>query len=551
MPRAMNILVIDDNASRLKTLSARLRDMGHRVTTATRGKEAVALFDKQPFNIVLADIKLPDVSGREILEATREANPEVAVIMMTDRANLKAAVNAVEEGAYAYIIKPEAMHELKTLISNALREQELLIRNRKLVEGLQQSNKLISEANEKLKKEINERKQAEALVRQNEEKYRLLFELSPIGICTLDLKGMVTSCNPAVWKNSGYSEADFIGQHFSKIATIRARDIPKFLRVFTSIVRGRVPPPFEVSYDRQDGGTGWTELHIALLEAGGKKLGIQVLQRDVTERKLMEQEIKKKNEQLKLQNEELGKASRAKSDFLARMSHELRTPLNVIMGFAELMLDGVPGEINEEQRQCLDDILTSSRHLLGLINEVLDLSKVEAGKLELRLKGIALADVVDSVTSAMMAVISQRRQSLDVDLDKGLPQLQADEARLRQVFFNLLSNASKFTPDGGKIRVGALQEDGFCQVTVSDNGIGIKKEDLKQIFEPFYQADNLATRERRGTGLGLTLVKEIVEMHGGQIRVESNYGKGSNFVFTLPLVTAEGAVAEEDTDRGR
>ena len=551
MPRATNILVIDDNASRLKTLSARLRDMGHRVTTATRGKEAVALFDKQPFNIVLADIKLPDVSGREILESSREANPEVAVIMMTDRANLKTAVNAVEEGAYAYIIKPEAMYELKTMISNALREQELSIRNRKLVEGLQQSNKLISEANEKLKKEINERKQAEALVRQSEEKYRLLFELSPIGICTMDLKGMVTSCNPAVWRHSGYSEADFVGRHFSKIATIRARDIPKFLRVFTSIVRGRVPPPFEIAYDRQDGSSGWTELHIALLEAGGKKLGIQVLQRDVTEHKLMEQEIQKKNEQLKLQNEELGKASRAKSDFLARMSHELRTPLNVIMGFAELMLDGVPGEINEEQRQCLDDILTSSRHLLGLINEVLDLSKVEAGKVELRLKSIALAEVVDSVTSAMMAVISQRRQSLDVDLDKGLPQLKADEARLRQVFFNLLSNASKFTPDGGKIKVGALQKDGFCQVTVSDNGIGIKKEDLKQIFEPFYQADNLATRERRGTGLGLTLVKEIVEMHGGQIRVESDYGKGSNFVFTLPLVTAEGAVAEEDTDRGR
>jgi PAS domain S-box-containing protein len=551
MPRATNILVIDDNASRLKTLSARLRDMGHRVTTATRGKEAVDLFSKQPFNIVLADIKLPDISGREILEATREANPEVAVIMMTDRANLKAAVNAVEEGAYAYIIKPEAMNELKTLISNALREQELSIRNRKLVEGLQQSNKLISEANEKLKKEINERKQAEALLRQNEEKYRLLFELSPIGICTLDLKGMVTSCNPAVWKRSGYSEAEFVGQHFSKIATIQTRDIPKFLRVFASIVRGRVPPPFEVAYDHKDGSSGWTELHIALLEAGGKKLGIQVLQRDVTEHRLMEQEIKTKNEQLKLQNEELGKASRAKSDFLARMSHELRTPLNVIMGFAELMLDQVPGEINEEQRQCLDDILTSSRHLLGLINEVLDLSKVEAGKVELRLKNIALAEVVDSVTSAMMAVISQRRQSLDVDLAKGLPQLKADEARLRQVFFNLLSNASKFTPDGGKIRVGALRKDGFCQVTVSDNGIGIKKEDLKQIFEPFYQSDNLATRERKGTGLGLTLVREIVEMHGGQIWVESDYGKGSNFVFTLPLVTAEVAVAEEDTDRGR
>src|SRR4030042_1064776 len=249
MPRQINILVIDDNVSRLKTLSARLRNMGHRVTTASKGQEAVALFSKQPFNIVLADIKLPDVSGREILETTKELNPEVAVIMMTDRANLKAAVNAVEEGAYAYILKPEAMYELKTLISNALREQELLIKNRKLVDGLQQSNKLFSEANERLKKEVNERKQAEELLRQNEEKYRLLFELSPIGITTMDMKGMVTSSNPAAYREGGYSESDFVGRHFSKIAPIRVRDIPKFLRVFASIVRGKVPPAFEVAYN--------------------------------------------------------------------------------------------------------------------------------------------------------------------------------------------------------------------------------------------------------------------------------------------------------------
>ncbi len=424
MPRRTNILVIDDNASRRRTLSTKLRDMGYRVTTATTGQEAATRFNKQPFNIVLADIKLPDVSGRQILETTKEFNPEVAVIVTTDRANLEAAVSVVSEGAYAYILKPETTSELKNVISNALREQELLIRNRKLVESLQQSNKLFSEANEKLRNEINERKR-------------------------------------------------------------------------------------------------------------------------------MELEIQNMNEQLEAQNKELEKASRAKSDFLARMSHELRTPLNVIMGFTELILGQVPGKINKEQRQCLDDILTSSRDLLGLINEVLDLSKVEAGKVELKLKNIVLAEVVESVTSAMMAVLSQRRQSLDVDLDKGLPLVRADESRLRQVFFNLLSNASQFTPDGGKLRIEASKKDGWCQVRVSDNGIGIKKKDLKQIFEPFYQADSSMTRERKGTGLGLSLVKEIVEMHGGQIWVESECGKGSSFIFTLPLASAEGSDAEEDTDCGR
>jgi PAS domain S-box-containing protein len=394
MPKRTNILVVDDDAARRKNLSARLRKAGHRVTTATTGQEAVALFGKKPFNIVITDIKLPDTSGRQILETTKEFNPEVAVIMMTNRANLGAAMDAVSEGAYAYILKPEATDELKTLIDNARREQELSIRNRKLVESLQQSNKLSSEANEKLQNEINERKQAEEKLRQNEEKYRMLFELSPVGITTVDMKGTVTSCNPAVYKKGGYTEGELVGKHFSKLAVIRPKDIPKFAKVFNSIVRGKTPQPFEVSYNQKDGSLGWTELHVALLAAGGKKLGVQVMQRDITERRQMEQEIQRKNEQLEAQNEELGKASRAKSDFLARMSHELRTPLNVVMGFAELMLDQVPGEINEEQRQCLDDILTSSRHLLGLINEVLDLTKVEAGKVELRLKDIALSEVV-------------------------------------------------------------------------------------------------------------------------------------------------------------
>jgi signal transduction histidine kinase/DNA-binding response OmpR family regulator len=546
MPRPTNILVIDDNVSRLKTLSAKLRNMGHRVTTATKGQEAVALFSKQPFNIVLADIKLPDVSGREILETTKELNPEVAVIMMTDRANLKAAVNAVEEGAYAYILKPEAMYELKTLISNALREQELLIRNRKLVDGLQQSNKLFSEANERLQKEINERKQAEELLKVEKNKLQSLIDAMEYGLTIQDRDYNIIYQNEPLRSIFGVHLGEKCYRVYEgKDKLCDGCPVGKAFRDGKSHTAERrvVLPSGEV--------TLWENTANPIRDAGGRIVSCLEVTRNITGRKLMEQEIQNKNEQLEMQNKELEKASRAKSDFLARMSHELRTPLNVIMGFSELMLDQVPGEINEEQRQCLDDMLTSSRHLLGLINEVLDLSKVEAGKVEVRVKDIALAELVGSVTSAMTAVLSQRKQSLDVDLAKGLPLVYADGARLRQVFFNLLSNASKFTPDGGKIRIEALRKDGLCQVTVSDNGIGIKKEDLKQIFEPFYQADNPVTRERKGTGLGLTLVKEIVEMHGGQIWVQSEYGKGSDFIFTLPLVAGEGTGAEEDTDCGR
>ena len=246
--------------------------------------------------------------------------------------------------------------------------------------------------------DITDHKQAEKALGESEEKYRRLFEFSPIGITTIDMKGVITSCNPAVYKVGGYSEDEIVGKHFSKIAPVRLRDIPNLVRVFTSIIRGKVPKPFEVAYQRKDGTIGWTELHVALLEGGGRKLGVQVLQRDISDRKQLEQELVEKNRQLET-------ASQAKSEFLASMSHELRTPLNAIIGFSQLMLDGIPGEINDEQRQCLGDVLSSGQHLLELINDVLDLSKVEAGRMEFKPENLNLADVISGVLQTMKPLL--------------------------------------------------------------------------------------------------------------------------------------------------
>jgi len=263
--------------------------------------------------------------------------------------------------------------------------------------------------------------------------------------------------------------------------------------------------------------------------------------------------LREKNRQLKVQNRELlrhqqelvrktneaEEASRRKSEFLANLSHELRTPLNVIIGFSELMLDEVPGPVSEEQRQCLDDILGSGRHLLSLINELLDLSKIESGKMTLSKTDISLANIVASLRNTITTILVSRRQSLDVMVEENLPRLHADELRLKQVFLNLLSNAAKFTPDGGKLEVEAVRKGNWCQISVIDNGIGIKKEHQKSIFEPFYQLYNNLTKEKSGTGLGLAVTKQIIEKHSGRIWVESEYGKGSRFTFTLPLAKTD------------
>jgi len=251
------------------------------------------------------------------------------------------------------------------------------------------------------------------------------------------------------------------------------------------------------------------------------------------------QELLRRQRKLLEKTREVKAASRLKSEFLANMSHELRTPLNVIIGFSELMLDQVPGPVNKKQRQCLEDILSSGRHLLGLIDQILDLSKIESGKAELSITEVALPEVIEALKTIMMPILTPRKQSLNIRVEEGLPTVRADKAKLRQVFFNLLSNSSRFTPEGGKIEIEATRNGPHCQVSVVDNGIGIKKKDQTRIFEPFCQLDSTPTKVGNGTGLGLAVVKQIVEKHGGRIWVESEYGKGSRFIFTLPLSSGE------------
>lgn len=230
----------------------------------------------------------------------------------------------------------------------------------------------------------------------------------------------------------------------------------------------------------------------------------------------------------------------AKSDLLSLMSHDLRTPLNIIIGFSELMSDEVPGNINREQRQCLNDILTSGKQMLSLIEDYLDLSKMESGKIEFNPKDTAITRMLASLYNILMAIVARKKQSLDVRVAEGLPWVYADEARIRQVIINLVSNAAKFTPEGGNIKIEAKMNRGGCQVSVEDNGIGMRKEEQDRIFDAFYKVIDSGIKQEDGTGLGLTICKQIVEQHGGQIWVESEYGKGSRFSFTLPFAHRSG-----------
>jgi GAF domain-containing protein len=228
-------------------------------------------------------------------------------------------------------------------------------------------------------------------------------------------------------------------------------------------------------------------------------------------------------------------ANRHKSEFLANMSHELRTPLNAIIGFSEVLGEKYFGELNEKQTEYVDDILSSGRHLLSLINEILDLSKVEAGRMELEVATFDLPLAIENARTFVRERAIKHGINLDVTVDERLGDFVGDERKIKQILLNLLSNAVKFTPEGGRIEIKATQTDGAVEISVSDTGIGIAPKDQETIFEEFRQVGRDYAHKTEGTGLGLTLAKKFVELHGGKIWVESELGKGSKFTFTLPL----------------
>jgi len=261
-----------------------------------------------------------------------------------------------------------------------------------------------------------------------------------------------------------------------------------------------------------------------------------MISKDVTKEQELERQLLR-NDELEAQNQRVEAATRQKSEFLANMSHELRTPLNGIIGLAELMHDEKVGTVSSEHKEYLHDILTSSGHLLQLINDVLDLAKVESGKLEFHPEVVEVAHLVGEVCHILRALSAQKRLRIDCEIDPRVDQIIADPSRLKQILYNFLSNALKFTRDGGHIVVRALPEGLHdLRLEVADNGIGIRSEDFEQIFVEFEQLDRSSKKKYAGTGLGLALTRRIVEAQGGHVGVESTSANGSTFFAILPRI---------------
>jgi len=375
--------------------------------------------------------------------------------------------------------------------------------------------------------ELRRRSRAEREALENERRFRQLAESSFDMIVRFDLRTQErTYISPAVRRLYGYEPEE--AMKISAEAIIHPEDLPKVRETLRRLERADQAP---ITYRgrRKDGTYIWVEA--SLMRSTNPQTDtpeVVSVVRDISERVRYEAALREAKEHADA-------ASRAKSEFLGTMSHELRTPLNAIIGFTEIMKQGVMGPIeNPHYRSYIADIHFSSTHLLNLINEILDVTKAEAGKLEVQEQVFDLRDVIEAVVRISGPPIDKAGVTVSIDLPADLPRLRADEGKTRQVFFNLVSNAVKFTPAGGRIDISGRFDERGLSVTVADTGIGIATQDLHRVFEPFVQVDSSLSRRHQGTGLGLPAVKGIMELHGGGIELQSALGRGTKAIITFP-----------------
>ena len=272
----------------------------------------------------------------------------------------------------------------------------------------------------------------------------------------------------------------------------------------------------------------------------GKERIILLAIEDITVRKEIENGLEKAHDELKDLAAELNRTARVKSEFLANMSHELRTPLNSINGFSEVLYDETFGPLNEKQKKYVNNVLTSGKHLLLLINQILDMAKVEAGKMKLALSSLSVKNLLNDISMLVADMVSKKKIEMLLEIDEDLPNIEADDLKIREIIYNLLSNAVKFTTEGGKLGMRAKKVGPEIEIVVWDTGIGIAAENMGKIFEGFFRVDTPYSRVTEGTGLGLPLSRKLVELHGGKFSVESQgLDSGTSVRFTLPIESSK------------
>ena len=365
----------------------------------------------------------------------------------------------------------------------------------------------------------------------SEELYRALFTQDFDGILVIDpASATVTDANVEAGTILGYDPADLIGM--SVEAFLIPGSIPLHDDIYRRLHAGEHVKEFGVELLRKDGTRAYVDLVATVVVYDNSRV-VHAVFRDISQRREMERAIAESNKQLR-------RISESKSKFLAMTSHEIRTPLNAIVGFSELLEDTTYGELNAMQLDFAQNIREAARDLLALLSDVLDLSKVEAGRMRLELSPVSLARVTEGIRKIVRGLARDTEVEMTVSVEPPNLTVLADEQRIKQILYNLLSNAIRYSPHGGKVELRAVEAGDMAQVSVIDHGPGIAPEEQEKIFEAYYRIPAEGEEQDAGTGLGLPLTQRLVEMHHGELTVQSEPGAGSTFTFTIPIAI-EGA----------
>lgn len=591
----IKIMIVEDSPTQAELLKHLLEMYGYSALVASNGRDALEAVRRDMPSLVISDILMPEISGFDLCTEIKK-DPRLKhlpVILLSVLSEAESIIKGFETGADAYVTKPYNENYLLDKIANFLSngpakdgvqmpidiklgdEHFVIVAGRRQLlnfllstyEGAIQQNRELNNSQHELRTLNNQLKKKFYELQLSEERFEALVMTIPDIVYRIDPEGRFVFLNEAIRK-LGYESEELIGKHFSEIvlpaqieSVSREHAIKQYEgkkthgmnapKLFDERRRGdRMTIGLEIGVvSRSQGITRGmleplgSDVVIVEINSSGmyetnenRKENIFVgtvgIIRDITERKKAEQAIIDAKEMAEV-------ANRAKSEFLANMSHELRTPLNSIIGFSEVLKDGMAGPLANEQKEFVNDIYESGKHLLSLINDILDLSRVEAGKTEFEPVEVSLKELVNASLMMFKEKSMKHNIKMNVDVADDVGNIIADERRLRQIVLNLLSNAMKFTPDGGEIGISAMRTDNEVQVTVWDTGVGISKADIGRLFKPFEQLDASLAKEYEGTGLGLHLSKRLIELHNGKIWVESELGKGSRFTFSIPVKPVE------------
>ncbi|HUS28255.1 MAG TPA: response regulator [Kofleriaceae bacterium] len=504
----MRLLVVEDSDDDYEILLRELKRGGVSVDAtrvASAGELTRAL--EQSWDLMVTDWMLPSFGGLQALEMVAARKVDLPCIVISGTPNEEAAVEALRAGALDFLSKDKPLRFVPA-IERAMREAE----------------------------ERRARLEAEKELRFSEQRFRAAFDYAPEAIITYDFAlGRIVDVNERVMKLFGYTREQFHAMPVGGLSPpVQPDGRPSAEIAAANLERARRGPISNEWMCRDaDGNDFPTEVIWSMLPTSGEPL-LRISIVDLRERKRAE-ELRRRAIELELQNRRIQEANRLKSEFLANMSHELRTPLNAIIGFAELLHDGQVPTDSPQHTEFLGDILASGRHLLQLINDVLDLAKVEAGKLDFRPEPIDVVKVLGEIVSITRATASGKRIKVVTEIDPSIRTVTLDPSRFKQVAYNYVSNALKFTPEGGRITIRAKPENDLAfRLEVQDTGVGISATDLGRLFVEFQQLDAGAAKRHQGTGLGLALTRRLVEAQGGTVGVKSTQGEGSVFHAVLP-----------------